>query len=374
MINFVCRHYKASRPCIFNKQDGSECLSCSHQSEYRERILFIKLDAIGDVLRSGSLLPVIAARHEAPYVAWLTRAESVELVGMMRHVDEVIQLSDVGLLRATTGSWDWVYSLSNDTVSASIATAVQARHPPIGYSLERGIIKPSNAAAQTWLEMAAFDRLKRQNTLSYQARMLAILGDQSAGISRPSLELSDTLRTASAMRVSRLFPASTRPRVAINVGSGGRWPKKMLDGQQIEQFIRQLRVRADVDVLLVGGASEAAKTQVIIDAFADDRQVQPALTEQSIPEFVALLSQVDVLFCGDTLALHIATALGLPTVALFGPTSSAEIPGFDGLITKVAAKELDCLVCYGDCSKQHNCMSLLDVSQLAELTIQRLRT
>jgi hypothetical protein len=28
MINSACRHYKVSRPCVSNKQDGCECPSC----------------------------------------------------------------------------------------------------------------------------------------------------------------------------------------------------------------------------------------------------------------------------------------------------------------------------------------------------------
>ena len=94
MINHRCRHYRASRPCVFNKADGSECPACRHVSEYKERILFIKLDAIGDVLRSASLLPAIKTRHRDPFIAWLTRSESAELVGMMDDVDEVIELSE----------------------------------------------------------------------------------------------------------------------------------------------------------------------------------------------------------------------------------------------------------------------------------------
>ena len=63
--------------------------------------------------------------------------------------------------------------------------------------------------------------------------------------------------------------------------------------------------------------------------------VRAALTETSLAQFVAILANVDALLCGDTLALHVATALGLPTVAVFGPTSPAEIFDFNGLITKV---------------------------------------
>jgi ADP-heptose:LPS heptosyltransferase len=371
MINFNCRHYKGSRPCSFNKQNGSECPSCSHVSRYHDRILFVKLDAIGDVLRSASLLPFIIARHDSPYIAWLTRVESVELVKMMTHVDEVIQLSDEGLLRAATGGWDYVYSLSNDLTSASIASAARANHPPIGFSVERGIIKPSNDAARTWLEMAAFDRLKRANTASYQTLMLRIMGFEGAVVPRPSLEISALSRAGAVKRIGRLFPESSRRKVAINVGSGARWPKKMLSVEQICQFIRQLLMSSDVDVLLVGGAAEIAKTQSIIDLFAGEPRVRSALTTESIPEFVALLTQVDLLLCGDTLALHIASALRLPTIAVFGPTSAAEIPDFDGLITKLEAANLDCLACYADCAKLHNCMSLLEIDQLVTLAVER---
>ena len=372
MINFSCRHYKASKPCQFNKIDGSECPSCSHVSEFRERVLFIKLDAIGDVLRSASLLPTILKRHKLPYVAWLTKRESVELVGMMKHVDEVIEVSDMGLARITTGAWDQVYSLSNDWPSASLATAAQSGAPPVGYYVDQGNIRPSNPAAERWLEMAAFDRLKRENTETYQHRMLAILGEKQGAIPPPALKIADDQRATARARIGELLAGSTRRRIAVNVGAGGRWPKKMLGAEQISQYVQLLLGRTDVDVLLVGGAAEREKTDTILKLCAGGSRVRPALTSSSIADFVALLNEVDALVCGDTLALHIATALGLPTVAVFGPTSFTEIADFDGLIKKVRTDLLDCLGCYGDCAKEHNCMSLLEMGQLVHLTQEQL--
>lgn len=122
MIRYDCRHWLASRPCNFNKREDAECPDCRHFSGYANRILFIKLDAIGDVLRSASLLPAVAARHDRPYIAWLTRPEAADLVGMMTWVDEVVTLAPAGLARIATGGWTQVYSLSNDLPSASLAT------------------------------------------------------------------------------------------------------------------------------------------------------------------------------------------------------------------------------------------------------------
>jgi heptosyltransferase-1 len=372
MINYGCRYFRASRPCVFNKADGSECPSCGHVSEFKERILFIKLDAIGDVLRSASLLPAIKARHDAPFIAWLTRSESAELVGMMEGVDEVIELSEGAVARVMAGGWDQVYSVSNDLESASLATLAATKRPPIGFAMADGIIKPSNKAAARWLEMAAFDRVKRHNTQSYQQLMLAIIGAPDEPVKPPALRLDACAQTAAAERLAELFGGSRRRRVAVNVGSGRRWPKKMLEAEQIYRYARLLGERAEVDTLLVGGRDEVDKVAAILAMCGPDDRIRAALTENSIPEFVAILANVDALLCGDTLALHIAAALGLPTVAVFGPTSPAEIFDFNGLIAKIWTSRLDCLICYGDCQKRDNCMSLLDLPELVNLTIGQL--
>jgi heptosyltransferase-1 len=371
MIRFDCRHFRAARPCVFNKRDGSECPTCTHHSPYRDRILFIKLDAIGDVLRSASLLPAVAARHERPYIAWATRAESAELVGMMSLVDEVIVHSPDGLARVAAGGWTQVYSLSNDVTSAALATMAAGSHPPVGFFLRDGVVTPGNAAAEAWLQMAAFDRLKRLNTETYQARMLAILGAEGPP-PPPSLRVAEATQARAAQRVAALFPGSARRRVAVNLGSGARWPKKMLDAEQIGRLIRTVLAGADVDVMLVGGTAEQAKAQAVL-ARCEGMRVAEALTPDSIGDFVAMLMQADVLLCGDTLALHVATAIGLPTVAVFGPTSHAEIADFGGLIDKVWAATLDCLGCYGDCDRPDHCMRRLDAADLAARLLARLK-
>lgn len=371
MINLRCRYFRAYKPCIFNKIDGSECPTCTHSSEFAERILFIKLDAIGDVLRSASFIPIIAARHKAPYIVWVTRRDSAELVSMIKHVDEVIDVDQPSLARIAAGGWDYVYSLSNDWQSASLAAIAQAKHQPIGFWLENGIIQASNAAAERWLEMAAFDRVKRQNTETYQRRMLDIL-EFDGRFEPPALEIQSSLRAAAVDRIMALFPDPKRPRVAINVGAGSRWPKKMLQGERICEYIHALFKRYDVDVMLVGGEAETNKADAIRATFADDTRIQLALTPASVPDFIAILLQANVLLCGDTLALHIASAIGLPAVAVFGPTSFSEIADFDGLIAKIATPLLDCLGCYGDCRKEANCMTLLDVDHLVDVTFQQL--
>lgn len=51
----------------------------------------------------------------------------------------------------------------------------------------------------------------------------------------------------------------------------------------------------------------------------------PTGTENTLRQFASLVGLADVMVTGDTLALHVAVALGKRVVAYFGPTSDAEI-------------------------------------------------
>jgi ADP-heptose:LPS heptosyltransferase len=314
---------------------------------------------------------MIAERHPQPFITWITRPEAVDLVRLIRGVDEVIPFTADALARVGADEWDFVYSLSNDLASASLATIAARTGPLIGYSIHRGALHASNDSATRWLEMGSFDRLKRENRDSYQRIMLDIIGHDGP-VLPPVLLLSADATARAEDRVASNFPGSTRSRVAGGIGAGDRWPKKMLDAEHIARYARALRSRLDVDILLVGGATETRKAESILPRCDADGRVGVALTPSSIQEFVALLQQVDALLCGDTLALHVATAIGLPTVCVFGPTSEAEIPDFNGLIAKVSVKGLGCLGCYGDCSRTSNCMSLLMEEDLVDLTHRQL--
>ena len=52
-----CRHFPGDRPCRFNKASGQLCDGCPHYATAGQRILIIKLAALGDVveLQAGHL-------------------------------------------------------------------------------------------------------------------------------------------------------------------------------------------------------------------------------------------------------------------------------------------------------------------------------
>src|SRR3954469_17379214 len=67
-----CRFFLGDRPCVWHKKEGALC-TCDRYERIEEQILIVKLDAMGDVLRSTALLPPIAAAHPHAAITWITR-------------------------------------------------------------------------------------------------------------------------------------------------------------------------------------------------------------------------------------------------------------------------------------------------------------
>ena len=82
-------------------------------------------------------------------------------------------------------------------------------------------------------------------------------------------------------------------------------------------------------------------------------------------DFAAIVGSLDALVTGDTLALHIAVALGVPVVALFGPSAPQEIELY-GRGARVVAP-VDCSPCYlRSCEKSPSCMESIDADTVAD--------
>src|SRR6185437_12181624 len=89
-IAWDCRFFVGDRPCVWHKRDGLRC-TCDRYDRIEERVLIIKLDAMGDVLRTTALLPPIRESHPHAGITWITRRESVPLLERNPYVTEVLE-------------------------------------------------------------------------------------------------------------------------------------------------------------------------------------------------------------------------------------------------------------------------------------------
>lgn len=94
--------------------------------------------------------------------------------------------------------------------------------------------------------------------------------------------------------------------------------------------------------------------------------------QTSLDEFIELAAACAVFLTNDSGAMHIAAALGVPTVAVFGPTDPWAT-GPKGARTRLVREPLDCSPCkLRECPIDHRCMRRIPAEAVVEAALELL--
>jgi heptosyltransferase-2 len=303
------------------------------------RILILKTAALGDVLRTTSILPGLHERYPEARVTWVTAPAAVDLVRTHPLVRTVVGLdagSAESLSAATApliaSGWERVISLDDEVPIARLATLVTSKR------LSGAYLRPDGALAYTpdtapWFDMgllsvhgkAAADRMKIQNRASHPQIYADMLGLR---MGKPALHLPAEAQAFARDFSERHRLEPRRPLVGLNTGAGGRWTSKQLDVERTVEVARRIHAarRERVAFLVLGGPPEASRNLAILAGLAQAGvEAFDAGTDNSLLEFAALVGLCDVVVASDSLALHLGIALSVRVVVFFAPTSAAEI-------------------------------------------------
>lgn len=368
-IAFDCRFFLGDRPCKWHKQKGVQC-ECEYFSPIKGNILIVKLDAMGDVLRTTCLLPCIAEKWPGMNVAWITRQESVPLLENNPYVHDIIPYGPDALVTLAARSFDYAICLDAGEVSAGMAAMANAKKK-IGYILDKeGHVSATNEAAENWLRMGIFDDLKSANQRSYQEIMCSILDVPDDNLSY-TLTLTDLEIKRGRDHLVDSGLNLERKIIGIHTGGGGRWTLKQWNEDKFSELILELsrELGNEIQILLFGGPLERELNSRLIGRMSGS--VLDAGCDNEVRHFASLIRNCSVVLSGDSLAMHVAIAMGRRVVVLFGPTSNTEIELF-GLGEKVIP-DLDCLACYKKvCDFKTNCMDLISVDMVRKAIFRQL--
>jgi len=355
-----CRLFKGDRPCQPHKDNGIKCDDCTYYQPISFKILIIKLDAVGDVLRTTSILKPLKKKYPDCYIEWCTRCNSLEIFKNNSLVDEVIIIEDDALSRIKAEEYDIVINLDTSKFSSAIAANVSAKEK-FGFVLnKKGYVEATSDAARLWLEMSAFDDVKKANEKSYQQIMYEIV-NLDLPVEPPMIHITDKEKGKIAAKQFVEKLNHKKPIIGLNVGVGTKWPSKDWPLKRWQNLIEKLG-NDKYNLLLLGGPEEVTITNQLKEKY---KYLINTGCDNSLLEFSAIVDLCDLVITADTLALHIATALEKKIIALFGPTSANEIELYEKGIKLSSA---DGCKCYYKkyCSEEMSCMEKITSEMVIE--------
>ena len=223
-----------------HKKNGAQCETCTSYDPVSLRILIIKLDSMGDVLRTTSVLPALREEHPACFITWITRREAVELIVHNPLLDELLVLESGALSQLLVRKFDLVLGLDMSRDSGALCALARAADKR-GFSIDAaGALFPLNESAKEWFYLGLNDRLKKENCKSYQQILLELCGLPAARLHPPQYYITEEENRCGRDLVVNLGLDPSRPVIGVNTGSGSRWKMKSLPFDGLKSLIEKL--------------------------------------------------------------------------------------------------------------------------------------
>jgi len=350
IIHYNCRHFLGHKPCRFRR----ECGGCPHYSPFGERILVIKLAAMGDVLRTTPILGGLREKYPGCHITWLTELNVVPMLQGIAEIDRLLAYTSETVIQLERETFDALYCVDKEPKATALAMKIRAgRIAGFGMN-EFGSVIPLNAESEYTFELGINDSLKfRVNTktypeliyecagLPYEKPQEYILPDLSAEIDQARSELIQLGVKAQDLKVG------------LNTGSGDVFATKRWTEEGYLELADRLVSELGAGVLLLGGPAEAERNARLAAA-ASHRLINTG-NENPIRKFAGIVGNCDLVVTGDTLAMHIAIGLKVPVLVILGATCHQEIELY-GRGTKIVS-DFECSPCYlSVCPKKVSCM------------------
>jgi heptosyltransferase-1 len=336
------------------------------------RILVVRLSALGDVVMASGLIPALRAIAPDAHLAWLVEAAGAPLLRHNPRLDEVIVLP-LGEWRAL---WRERRFMTLARKVLGFRRALKAKRFDVAIDAQ-GLLK--SALCARWSGAARrVSLIGRESSHRLMTERVQPAPNPLRPIAAEYRALAHHLGATAPYRMDLAVGEAARTTAASHLAAAGvqgpyallcpytTRPQKHWFDERWAALAQRLRADGLTPVLL-GGPGDAAKATAITG-------VEPGMVDLvgrfTLDETVAAIAGGALLIGVDTGLTHMGTALGVPTVALFGSTC----PYLDARAasTTVIYEQLPCSPCrrHPTCEGRFDCMRAIDVDRVLNVTRQ----
>ena len=182
------------------------------------------------------------------------------------------------------------------------------------------------------------------------------------------LDGRETARAAGldALRAAGVSP----PVVGVSPGAAYGDAKRWLPERFAETAVQVARAHGAA-VALFGAAAERPLCESLAGAIAAAGiAVGNFAGQTTLAQFIDLAAACRLFLTNDSGAMHIASALGVPTVTIFGATDDTTT-GPTGAAARVVREPVECSPCLlRDCPIDHRCMTRVTAERVAAVALE----
>ena len=346
------------------------------------RILVMKLGGVGDVVTATPALRALRKAYPEAHIALLAEQPGLQVVEGSPYVDEFLEFTQLyrtqrplGFLRPRvlgqalrlarrllSRRWDLYLELHCFLFRTSVWK------PFVGALLSRATVRAGLDSEHRGFFLNVRVPDFRLRPVHHVERMLEVIRALGLPDDGPRTEVwlgpADRREARALLAAAGLRPGQLL--VGVHVGANPDFP--LVRSWPRERFARvcdHLQERYGARVLLTGTAQEREMVQEVVASARHPEALVDLSGRTSVKVLAAVMEHLDLYVSNDTGAMHIAVAMGVPTVGIFGPgdwQSYGTYPPESGF--RMVRTPVDCWPCPRRACLERTCMLGVTVEQV----------
>jgi lipopolysaccharide heptosyltransferase II len=324
------------------------------------KILILKFGALGDIVLASPTVRALRTSYPNSEMVWLVNTPYLNFVRTCPYMDEVIGFNSSSaqcrknffdlIHEIKLRRFDMLIDLQNNEKSHVLGFLSQIPKR-VGYARGgRGLLLTHKIAYKPEV-----------GPVESQNRLLSLI---DVSIQDQQLEVWSTSEDVSYIEHMLKERSFNGPRAfaALFPFSNARWATKRWGIDAYLELAKKIHVELDMIPIFIGGKED----QVFSETLKQNLRVPhiDLIGQTDFGKLVELLKKCQVFIGGDSAPLHVASAAGIPMIALFGPTDPVRHAPSGR--AKVLTHPVPCAPCYSPICriKTHDCLRLITVDEV----------
>lgn len=331
----------------------------------RPKILLVRFSALGDVIQTLPILPILRRRYPDAYIGWAVDNELVPAIEGHTMLDRIHRSHRKRWSKELRNPRNWArvsrelgefvndvksveYDVALDVqglLKTALLTFFSGARTRIGFAHGR-------EGSRLFYQHALIGRSEYydpdQHHVDQMAKLAAAIGCDWTG------EYEATLPIVAAETVDKirqlLWQAFQGNRKIVLLSPGTQWESKKWPEHHWIDLTKRILSDTEFGIVMVGSRGDQAVVARILEHVPDSKgRILDISGKTDIRELYALYAQADAAVASDTAPLHIAGAAATPHVfGLFGPTSTKRTSPIGSPGTQLFSTEgqLSCQPCH----------------------------
>ena len=345
------------------------------EDKRRYKVLLIRTDRIGDVLLTTPAIKAVRDAYPNAYIAMMVRPYAEDIVSGNPYLDEVMLYDKDGKHKGIIGSIFFILRLRKKRFDLSINFHPTNRSnlipflagipERVGYDRKGGIFLTK--------KLKDNKHLGQKHEIDYNLDVV-----RAVGIVAKDKQLYMPVKPEDEKIIDRFFILNDLGKderiVAIHPGASclsKHWP-----AYRFGRVADELMDKHKIKVVIIGGPAAAKTVKEVETGML--RQPIVLSEEHSLGEVAALLKRCKLFISNDSGPVHIAVAVGTPTISIFGRCDPGLSPGRWGPVGSrdiVLHKDVGCKECLAhNCKLSFKCLDAISVNDVLSAAERLLAT